>query len=298
VQAQYEEHPYPRWINIQSVNDRNERLVDELVRHALNFKDPGWPQRPKVLVPGCGTGYHPLFLAHKHPETDVLAVDLSRASLAYAIRKQEELKITNVRFCQADLLCLGELSDRFEYIDCAGVLHHLESPMEGWRVLSELLKPGGVMRVGLYSELARRTIVAAREKVAAKRIPSTPSAIRNFRQAIMSDPELSDLRSLAWTTADFFSMGGVRDLIFHVQEHRFDLPMIKRCLETLGLEFGGFLLSDRDVVRNFHALNPARAQWLDLDCWAEFEAQHPNTFYLMYQFHCLKPDPGLAQSAR
>jgi len=289
VQAQYEEHPYPRWINIQSVSERNERLVDELARQALEFEDPGWPERPKVLVPGCGTGYHPLSFARKHPETDVLAIDLSRTSLAYAIRKQEELKFANVRFCQADLLCLGELRDRFEYIDCAGVLHHLESPMQGWRVLSELLKPGGVMRIGLYSELARKTIVAARARVAAMRIPSTPSAIRDFRQAIMSDPALSELRSLASTTGDFFSMGEVRDLIFHEQEHRFDLPTIKQCLDTLGLEFGGFLLQDRDVVRSFHALNPAKAQWLDLDCWAAFEAQHPNTFYAMYQFYCLKP---------
>ncbi|HUF71579.1 MAG TPA: tetratricopeptide repeat protein [Gammaproteobacteria bacterium] len=297
VQAQYEEHPYPRWISMQSVNDRNERLVDEIARHALHFEDPGWPQRPKVLVPGCGTGYHPLSLARKHPETDVLAVDLSRTSLAYAARKQEELKFTNVRFCQADLLCLGELNDRFEYIDCAGVLHHLESPMEGWRVLSSVLKPGGVMRIGLYSELARKTVAAAREKIAAMRIPSTPSAIRHFRHAIMNAPELSELRSLARTTADFYSMGGVRDLIFHVQEHRFDLPTIKQCLETLGLEFGGFLLSDRHIVRSFHALNPARAHWLDLDCWAAFEAQYPNTFYAMYQFYCLTPSPRLVESA-
>lgn len=289
VQTQYEEHPYPHWNNIQSVDDRTERLVEEIARHALDFEDPGWPERPKVLVPGCGTGYHPLSLARKHPETDVLAVDLSRTSLAYAIRKQEELELTNVRFCQADLLGLGRLSDRFEYIDCAGVLHHLESPMQGWRVLSGLLEPGGVMRIGLYSELARKTIVAAREKIAAMRIPSRPSEIRTFRQAIMSEPELSELRGLASMTADFFSMGGIRDLIFHVQEHRFELPMIKTCLDQLGLKFGGFLLADRGVVLEFHKLNPARAQWLDLDRWAEFEAEHPHTFYRMYQFYCLKP---------
>ena len=288
VRAQYEEHPYPRWINIQSVNDRDERLLDELEQHAINFKDPGWPERPRVLVPGCGTGFHPLSLARKYPETDVLAVDLSRASLAYAMRKAQELQFTNVRFRQADLLCLGELSDRFEYIDCAGVLHHLESPLEGWRVLSELLEPGGVMRIGLYSELARKTIVAARDKIAAMRIPSTASAIREFRQSIMRDPELAELRSLAETTADFFSMGDVRDLIFHEQEHRFDLPTIRQYLDALGLEFAGFLLEDRDVAREFHKLNPATTQWLDLGRWADFEAQHPSTFYRMYQFYCLK----------
>jgi len=177
------------------------------------------------------------------------------------------------------------------------VLHHLESPLEGWRVLSELLEPGGVMRIGLYSELARKKIVAAREKIAAMRIPSTPAAIRDFRQSIMTDPELAELRSLAETTADFFSMGDVRDLIFHEQEHRFDLPRINQYLDTLGLEFGGFLLEDRDIARQFHQLNPAKAQWLDLDCWAEFEARHPRTFVRMYQFYCLKRDPGSARSA-
>jgi hypothetical protein len=151
-----------------------------------------------------------------------------------------------------------------------------------------LLEAGGVMRIGLYSEIARKTIVAAREKIAALGIRSTPSAIRSFRRQIMTDPALAELRRLAETTADFFSMGGIRDLIFHVQEHRFDLPTISRCLSELGLEFGGFLLHDRDVVREFHALHPSSAEWLDLDCWAKFEANHPDTFYRMYQFYCLK----------
>ena len=255
---------------------------------SLIFKGTAWPERPQVLVPGCGTGYHPLLLASRHPETDILALDLSLTSLAYAIRKQEELEIPNVRFCQADLLLLGDLDERVDYIDCAGVLHHLESPLQGWRVLSGMLEPAGVMRIGLYSKLARKTIAMAREKIAELGVPGTADAIREFRQSVMSDPELSELRSLARTTADFYSMGGVRDLIFHEQEHRFDLPTIRQHLDALGLRFGGFLLSDRDVVRRFHASYPATDQWLDLGCWAEFEAQYPKTFYGMYQFYCLK----------
>jgi len=289
VRAQYEEHPYPRWMQILALDDRNERLVDELVNHAANFDASGWPDRPRVLVPGCGTGFHPLSLACRHPETEVLAIDLSRASLAYAMRKRDELELNNVRFAQADLLGLGALEDRFDYIDCAGVLHHMETPLNGWRVLTDLLQPGGVMRIGLYSAQARRTIVAAREKIAALGIPGTSSAIRAFRRQIMTDPELAELRPLARTAADFYSMGGCRDMLFHVQEHRFDLPRIAQCLATLDLEFAGFLLSDRDAARAFHRLNPDHDQWLDLGRWAEFEAQYPDTFHRMYQFYCLKP---------
>ena len=291
VQAQYEEHPYPRWINIQNVDDRQQRLVDEIAANALDFEPKHWPESPKVLVPGCGTGYHPLFLARRHPEIDVLAIDLSRTSLAYAIRKQQELGLGHVRFMQADLLELGKVDDRFDYIDCSGVLHHMDSPLAGWRILTELLAPGGVMRIGLYSEAARRTIVAARNTVAALGIASTAAAIREFRQTIMSDPALEELRRLSRTTADFFSMGGIRDLIFHVQEHRFDLPSIKQALQSLNLEFGGFLLADRDKVRKFQRRYPSKAQWLELDCWAEFESEQPDTFYRMYQFYCWKRKP-------
>jgi SAM-dependent methyltransferase len=289
VQQQYEEHPYPRWLTIHSENAPKRSLVDYIASHSQNFTDPGWPQRPKVLVPGCGTGYHPLSFACQHPETDVVAVDLSRTSLAYASRKQEDLGISNVRFRQADLLALGDSGDRYEYIDCAGVLHHMASPLYGWRVLTRLLKPGGVMRIGLYSALARRSIAAARDRIAALGIESTPSAIRSFRQAILHDPELAGLRGLADTAGDFFSMGEIRDLLFHVQEHRFDLPTIRQFLDVLGLEFGGFLIEDRDTVSAFRRHYPARHQWLDLDCWAEFESRHPDTFLRMYQFYCLKP---------
>jgi SAM-dependent methyltransferase len=291
VRAQYEEHPYPRWMQILALDDRNERLVDELVNHAMNFDASGWPDRPRVLVPGCGTGFHPLSLARRYPETDILAIDLSRASLAYAIRKRDELRLANVRFAQADLLGLGVLDERFDYIDCAGVLHHMASPLDGWRVLADLLKPGGVMRIGLYSAPARRALTAARDRIADLRIPGTSSAIRAFRQQVMTDPALMALRHLARTTADFFSMGDCRDMLFHVHEHCFDIPELERCLAALELQFAGMLLADRHAARMFHERNPDRAQWLDLARWDQFEAQYPDTFRRMYQFYCLKPGP-------
>jgi len=237
-------------------------------------------------VPGCGTGFQPLTLASRHPEADILAIDLSRTSLAYALRKRDELGLDNVRFRHGDLLELADLPARFDYIDCAGVLHHMESPLAGWRVLANRLTDAGVMRIGLYSELARRHITAARDKVAELGIASTPDAIRRFRHDLMHDPALADLRPIAATAGDFFSMGEVRDLIFHEQEHRFDLPAIGRALAALGFEFRGFVIEDRAIATRFRASYPAPAQWLDLACWHEFETRNPDTFLRMYQFYC------------
>ena len=102
----------------------------------------------------------------------MLAVDLSLTSLAYAVRKTRELGIGNIEYRQADILALGALTERFDVVDCTGVLHHLADPVAGWRILCSLLRPGGLMRIGLYSEQARRHVVRAREFIAAGRVPA------------------------------------------------------------------------------------------------------------------------------
>lgn len=107
-------------------------------------------------------------------------MDISRASLACAVRRCNELRLANIRFAQADILALGMLPERFDLVECSGVLHHTADPLAGWRVLLGLLKPGGVMKLGLYSELGRRHISAARELVAALRDFYSASGARDL----------------------------------------------------------------------------------------------------------------------
>ena len=57
-----------------------------------------------------------------------------------------------VHVCQLDALPLLQHGGRwapFDVVECTGVLHHLPRPEEGLRVLSALLKPGGMMRLAL-----------------------------------------------------------------------------------------------------------------------------------------------------
>ncbi len=61
---------------------------------------------------------------------------------------------------------LGSIGRTFDFIDVSGVLHHMADPWQGWRVLLSLLRPGSTMQVGLYSELARQHVVAARKLIA------------------------------------------------------------------------------------------------------------------------------------
>ena len=87
---------------------------------------------------------------------------------------------------QADILDLGKFNKQFDIIESLGVLHHMDNPIQGWKVLTDCLKPGGLMKIGLYSELARQHIVEIREEIRQKGIGSSNAEMRTFRETIIS----------------------------------------------------------------------------------------------------------------
>ena len=118
----------------------------------------------------------------------------------------------------------------------------MADPLRGWRVLVSLLRPGGVMNIGLYSELARQDVVQARAFIAAGAVwrqrrgdpPLPPGCVRAGGRRI---------RCARWRCVrDLFSTSNCRDLLFHVQEHRMTLPQIKAFLAENDLQFLGFML--------------------------------------------------------
>lgn len=282
VQQQYEENPYPRWTGIALPRPRPfmEQLRLDISPHAP--ADLPIIAGPEVLVAGCGTGRQPLGYAACYENATVVALDLSRASLAYAKRKAAELGVANIDFIQGDLLELGRLGRTFDVIACIGVLHHLRDPRQGLRVLVDQLRPAGYMKIALYSELARQHVVAAREFVLEQGFAPTAEGIRACRQALFALPDAAPAK-LVTIGQDFFATSTVRDLIFHVQEHRFTLPEIAQLLEECHLEFLGFA-GGEEMKRGYlaeHGDDPAATS---LDSWACYERNHPETFFEMYNF--------------
>ena len=160
VQEQYEESPYPRWVNLglSLGPDAISKVVDKIkLRLFDNTINAG--EAPNILIASCGTGQHSIGTALRLKNSKVLAIDLSLSSLGYAKRKTEELGVRNIEYMQADSLDLGKIDRQFDIIESSGVLHHMSEPMAGWRVLTDCLKPGGLINIGLYSELARQNIV-------------------------------------------------------------------------------------------------------------------------------------------
>jgi tetratricopeptide (TPR) repeat protein/SAM-dependent methyltransferase len=288
VREQYEESPYPRWTKIGMAIKAE--TIGEFVRRSSfhdQLQDFDLPERPEILVAGCGTGRHALQTASQFANARVLAVDLSLSSLAYGKRKTQELGVTNIDFAQADIMELGSLGRSFDLIESVGVLHHLHDPEAGWRVLADLLRPGGLMKIGLYSEAARQDVVAARALIAEMGYSASAADIRRCREHIISmtedcDSDLAKVRA----RQSFFSLSECRDLLFHVQEHRFTLPRIEAALEALELKFLGFEFEDRKALTAFRQSHPEKDAITSLALWHRFELENPDSFRGMYQFWC------------
>jgi tetratricopeptide (TPR) repeat protein/SAM-dependent methyltransferase len=286
VRKQYEENPYPRWVKLRvSIKAKLIAAVCDELKLQLHSKNIKNVTAPAILIAGCGTGQQSIETASRFSSCHVTSVDLSLASLAYAQRKSNELSFTNIDYLQADILHLHQMGKEFDIIESAGVLHHMDEPMAGWRVLVDLLKPGGLMKIGLYSEFARHHIVEIRKEIAALSLGTSEADIRKFRQSLAESHD--EHHQLLTTSTDFFSLSTLRDLIFHVQEHRFTLPQIKNCLDELGLKFCGF--ENKDVISNFRELHGKETDIYDLELWHQYEERNPRAFAGMYQFWCQRP---------
>ena len=281
VQNQYEENPYPRWVKTAPAG-KARNIVEHLCQ---KFPLASFNRHPKsgridVLIAGCGTGQHSIETAQKFHRAQVLAVDLSMNSLSYARRKTREMGLASIEYAQADLLKLGSLGRRFDLIESSGVLHHLADPWTGWRVLLSLLRPGGLMKLGFYSEAGRRDIVNARTFIAGQGYGATADEIRRCRQDLM---EMGKTAEFKITSSDFYSTSTCRDLLFHVQEHRLTLTEIDAFLRANDLTFLGFEIYPH-VLRNYKVRFPDDRAAIDLGRWQIFENENPDTFGAMYQF--------------
>ncbi len=290
VKQQYETHPYPRWVNT-SVEDTSSlrRHFKHQFPHLDNEKYPPEDLKPEILIAGCGTGKQPIETALVFENSHITAIDITSSSLAYAQRKTNEMGMDKViDYGVADILKLKELNRTFDSVHCGGVLHHMRDPMAGWKVLADIVKPGGFMYIGLYSEIARRRIVAAREYILQQGIDDSDNGIREMRAHIKKLPEKHPMKGIM-NIQDFYTMAQCRDLLFHVQEHRFTTLALKKSIDELGLEFLGFQLPNNEILPKYRTMFPDDPNAINLKNWHQFELKNPNTFVGMYQFWLHKP---------
>lgn len=289
VAAQYEDRPYPRWTTFRAPPEGS--LANVLHRFIPENRLGFMAQPFQVLIAGCGTGRHALEASVGYgPNAQLTAIDLSRSSLAYATREAQSRQIGNVTFAQADLLDETAYAQQFDVIECVGVLHHLEHPLDGLRAMERRLKPGGIMQIALYSAVSREELSELRFEPDFPGPDCNDHDARSYRAALRDRPEDETGGELT-SSLDFWSMSGFRDLVLHVSEQQFTLPEIASALADLDLIFRGFTLHPQNVS-DFEAANPAERWPGTLEKWWEWEQENPRLFDGMYNFWVEKPDPS------
>lgn len=170
VRELYEQFPYP----LRDPHQEKDRLLmpplDTLsrVNHycfggAKNF-DEGF----RALVAGGGTGDSMIWLGEQLRDVGgtVTYLEPSGASTKVARSRAEARGLTNVTYVNQTISEFAKSKpEPFDYINCAGVLHHLENPEEGLRDLTSVLKTDGALGVMVYGLHGRLAVTEWRKMI-------------------------------------------------------------------------------------------------------------------------------------
>lgn len=250
VRAQYEAYPYP----VRDPADEAKRLItgspshiDELNHYVFGGRRD-FSQPFRALVAGGGTGDATIMLAQQLANAgcpgEVTYVDVSDASRAVAEARARVRGLDNVRFEHLSLLDLPASGlGPFDYIDCCGVLHHLEDPEQGLQALFRVLADGGGMGLMLYGELGRTGVYPMQEMMQTLTADApAPARLETTRRLLKQLPPTNWLRRNPFL-ADHLAQGdaGLYDLFLHARDRAYRVPEIARMTVSAGLRIVTFI---------------------------------------------------------
>lgn len=276
VQAQYEALPYPP----RDPRDEAKRLVigspshlAELDHHVFGGRlDLAQPFR--ALIAGGGTGDAAIMLAQqltdaKAAQAEIVYLDWSKASRAVAEARANARGLTNLRFVTGSLLELDALNlGAFDYIDCCGVLHHLDDPAAGLAALTRALKPDGGMGLMLYGALGRIGVYHVQALLRSLNVSGEPPAAR----VAIARKLLGQLPATNWLKRNPFVSdhlvegdSGLHDLLLHARDRAYDVAEIASLTGQAGLRIATFIpparyepssyLSDATLLKRIEGLS-------------------------------------------
>ncbi len=276
VRRQYEALPYPA----RDPADEARRLITGSPSHLLEIEHyvfAGHRAGPiRALVAGGGTGDAAIMLAQQLADRgeggEVAYLDLSEASLAVARARAEARGLANIAFHRGSLLDLAEIGlGPFDYIDCCGVLHHLEDPAAGLAVLRQVLAAGGGMGLMLYGALGRTGVYPLQQALRRLAGEDEMAARLALARRLLDDlPESNWFRRNPYL-GDHRSGGdaGLYDLLLHPRDRAYRVAEIGALAAGAGLRISGFVpglaydpatyLSDRGLRERAAALEPLAA---------------------------------------
>ena len=259
VRAQYEAYPYPA----RDPRDEAKRLLvgspgqlDEL-NHCLFAGRRNFTASFRALVAGGGTGDAAIMLAQQLADRgtpgEVVWLDLSERARGIAEARADARKLDNIRFVTGDLLALREIAPGpYDYIDCCGVLHHLDSPEAGLAALAEALAPDGGMGLMLYGRHGRTGLYplqsVLRQLVGGEPLSEQISFARRLLDGL---PRTNWFRRNPFLGDHKRSDAELVDLLLHARDRAYSVPELFALLDGASLAVTRFLEPLRYEPRSY-----------------------------------------------
>lgn len=245
VRRQYEYLPYPH----RDPQDEKKRLLltglDDLscINHYCYRGKKNISAGLRILIAGGGTGDAVVYLAHQLRliKCDIVYIDLSEASQAIARKRLAVRGLENrVRWIHGSLLDLPQMNvGKFDYINCSGVLHHLESPEAGLAALRSVLKDDGALGMMVYGQYGRTGVYQMQSlfRIINDSQTDLGSQVAGVRNLMANLPATNWYKRGAelFTPTAKSSDSEVLDLFLHSQDRAYTVPQLYDYLATAGL---------------------------------------------------------------
>lgn len=259
VREQYENYPYPKR-NPQKEKERfycpvNEELT--LLNHYCFGGDmPLSKERTelpfRVLVAGGGTGDSAIALAEQLREfhAKIVYLDMSLSSMQVAQERAKIRNLDNIEWIHNSLLELPHMDiEKFDYINCSGVLHHLQSPSDGLKALKSVLKPQGAMCIMLYAPYGREAIYQVQKlmRTINKEEKNLQTQVENTKKILEGLPDLHGYKQVEdrWKVdVEEYGDIGVYDLFLHSQDRAYSVSELYELTKECGLNIIEFVTSE------------------------------------------------------
>jgi ubiquinone/menaquinone biosynthesis C-methylase UbiE len=127
--------------------DVNRRFVAEFL-DAWRSDSGNRPESPHFLDVGAGTAQIPIVLANEYESCRITAIDLAAEMLKLAYRNVANAGLTDrVALEQVDAKQMPCADASFDAVISNSIVHHIPQPLDVFREMVRVLKPGGLLFV-------------------------------------------------------------------------------------------------------------------------------------------------------
>ncbi|TCV94455.1 class I SAM-dependent methyltransferase [Biostraticola tofi] len=240
ISAHYDRFPFPPVYHLVQ-EDAQRDLTASFNYEFSSMRNAGLSRTSRLWVPGCGTRWA-VMLALQFRECQIIASDISAASLDFQRKLAANLALDNIIFRQEDLLAAGYRHE-FDYVSCIGVLHHLPCPPEGLSAIRSSLKTDGMAELMVYDRDNRqysikmqhvlRLLEGGNSLKAGERFNLAVEFLSNLNRHARRPRELGKVLSYLEHRRGFAIE--LADFICNPLEHYYDVPSLLTMLDQASL---------------------------------------------------------------